>query len=201
MQWVRSWKKIVHKQLFNFVCDHELLSALQSGFIPGDSTVNQLIDIYNTFCKSLDEGKEVRAVFCDVSKAFDRVWHKGLLFKLKSIGVSDSLLLWFSDYLAERKQRVVLPGAASSWKHIKAGVPQGSILGPLLFLIYINDIVEDIHSSIRLFADDTSLYIIVENPLLAANTLNADLTKLHNWASKWLVTFNPSKSESIIFFT
>ena len=194
-------EKIVHKHLFNFVRDHELLSALQSGFIPGDSTVNQLIDIYNTFCKSLDEGKEVRAVFCDISKAFDRVWHKGLLFKLKSIGVSDSLLLWFSDYLAERKQRVVLPGAASSWKHKKAGVPQGSILGPLLFLIYINDIVEDIHSSIRLFADDTSLYIIVENPLLAANTLNADLTKLHNWASKWLVTFNPSKSESIIFFT
>ena len=192
-------EKIVHKHLFNFVRDHELLSALQSGFIPGDSTVNQLIDIYNTFCKSLDEGKEVRAVFCDISKAFDRVWHKGLLFILKSIGVSDSLLLWFSDYLAERKQRVVLPGAASSWKHIKAGVPQGSILGPLLFLIYINDLVEDIHSSIRLFADDTSLYIIVENPLLAANTLNADLTKLHNWASKWLVTFNPSKSESIIF--
>ena len=137
-------------------------------------------------------------MFCDNSKAFDRVWHKGLLFKLKSIGVSDSLLLWFSDYLVERKQRVVLPGAASSWKHIKAGVPQGSILGPLLFLIYINDIVEDIHSSIRLFADDTSLYIIVDNPLLAANTLNADLTKLHNWASKCLVTFNPSKSESII---
>ena len=163
--------------MFNFVREHELLSALQSGFIPGDSTVNQLIDIYNTFCKSLDEGKEVRAVFCDISKAFDRVWHKGLLFKLKSIGVSDSLLFWFSDYLLERKQRVVLPGAASSWKHIKAGVPQGSILGPLLFLIYINDIVEDIHSSIRLFADDTCIYIIVDNPLLAANTLNADLTK------------------------
>ena len=138
-------------------------------------------------------------MFCDISKAFDRVWHKGLIFKLESIGVSDSLLRWFGDYLVERKQRVVLPGAASSWQNIKAGVPQGSILGPLLFLIYINDIVEDIHSSIRLFADDTSLYIIVDNPLVAANTLNADLTKLHTWASKWLVTFNPSKSESIIF--
>ena len=192
-------EKIVHKHLFNFVREHDLLSALQSGFIPGDSTVNQLIDIYNTFCKSLDEGKEVRAVFCDISKAFDRVWHKGLIFKLESIGVSDSLLRWFSDYLVERKQRVVLPGAASSWKNIKAGVPQGSILGPLLILIYINDIVEDFHSSIRLFADDTSLYIIVDNPLLAANSLKADLTNLHTWASKWLVTFNPSKSESIIF--
>ena len=117
-------EKIVHKHLFNFVRDHDLLSALQSGFIPGDSTVNQLIDIYNTFCKSLDEGKEVRAVFCDISKAFDRVWHKGLLYKLQSVGISDSLLLWFRNYLAERKQRVVLPGGASSWKYIKAGVPQ-----------------------------------------------------------------------------
>ena len=191
-------EKIVHKHLFNFVRDNDILSALQSGFIPGDSTVNQLIDIYNTFCKSLDELKEVRAVFCDVSKAFDRVWHKGLLYKLESIGISDNLLLWFSDYLSERKQRVVIPGATSSWKSIKAGVPQGSILGPLLFLIYINDIVDDIHSCIRLFADDTSLYIIVDNPIQAAETLNADLAKIHAWASKWLVTFNPSKSESII---
>ena len=134
-------------------------------------------------------------MFCDISKAFDRVWHRGLLFKLESIGVSDSLILWFSDYLAERKQRVVLPGAASSWKNIKAGVPQGSILGPLLFLIYINDI----HTCIRLFADDTSLYIIVDNPLQAADTLNADLAKIHSWASKWLASFNPSKSESILF--
>ena len=190
-------EKVVHKHLFNYIRDHEILSALQSGFIPGDSTVNQLVDIYNTFCKSLDQGKEVRAVFCDISKAFDRVWHRGLLFKPESIGVSDSLLLWFKSYLADRKQRVVLPGAVSAWKYIKAGVPQGSILGPLLFLIYINDIVVDIHSNIRLFADDTSLYIIVDNPQQAANLLNADLAKIHLWASRWLVSFNPSKSESM----
>ena len=84
-------EKVVHKHLFNYIRDHEVLSALQSGFIPGDSTVNQLVDIYSTFCKSLDEGKEVRAVLCDVSKAFDRVRHTGLLFELESISVSDSL--------------------------------------------------------------------------------------------------------------
>ena len=100
-------------------------------------------------------------MFCDISKAFDRVWHRGHLFKLESIGVSDSLVLLFSDYLAERKEKVVLPGAASSWNNIKAIVPQGFILGPLLFLIYLNDIVEDIQSCIRLFADGTSLYIVV----------------------------------------
>lgn len=192
-------EKIVHKYVFNFLNDHHVITALQSGFVPGDSTVNQLVDIYNTFCQALDEGKEVRAIFCDISKAFDRVWHKGLLFKLHSVGISGSLLQWFTDYLDSRKQRVVIPGVSSNWSSVKAGVPQGSILGPLLFLLYINDIVENINSSIRLFADDTTLYIIVDNPVQAANQLNSDLLKIHHWATKWLVTFNPSKSESVIF--
>ena len=105
---------------------------------------------------------------------------------------------YLKDYLNDRKQRVVFPSSASSWAFIKAGVPQGSILGPLLFLIYINDIVDDIHSCIRLFADDTSLYIIVDNPISAADELNADLAKIHAWAVRWLVSFNPAKSESMI---
>ena len=192
-------EKIVHKHVFNYFQDNNILTVLQSGFVPGDSTVNQLPDLYNTFCKSLDDSKEVRAVFCDISKAFDRVWHRGLLYKLRRAGITGSLLSWFSHYLQDRKQRVVLPGASSNWSSVQAGVPQGSILGPLLFLLYINDIVEDIHSSIGLFADDTSLYIIVEDPLDAAVILNSDLSKIHRWASQWLVTFNPSKSESLLF--
>ena len=80
-----------------FFRDNNIITSFQSGFIPGDSTVNQLTDIYNTFCKALDEGKEVRAIFCDISKAFDRVWHKGLLFKLNSVGN-----LWFSSFVVHR---------------------------------------------------------------------------------------------------
>ena len=106
-------EKIVHKYVFNFFLDNEVITTLQSGFIPGDSTVNQLVDVNNTFCKALDEGKEIRAIFCDISKAFDRVWHRGLLFKLQSVGISGLLLQWFTDYLHKRKQRVVLPGANS----------------------------------------------------------------------------------------
>ncbi|MEW8247643.1 MAG: reverse transcriptase family protein, partial [Candidatus Thiodiazotropha endolucinida] len=191
-------EKIVHKHVFNFLNANNLISSLQSGFVPGDSTVNQLVDIYNTFCKALDDGLEVRAVFCDVSKAFDRVWHKGLLLKLRSVGITGKLLDWFSNYLSDRKQRVVLPKDKSEWISISAGVPQGSILGPLLFLVYINDIVLDIDSTIRLFADDTSLYMIVDNPLHTAITLNQDLAKISTWADKWLVTFNTQKTESLL---
>ena len=100
-------EKLVHKRIFNFFRDNQIITTLQSGFVPGDSTVNQLVDIYNTFCKALDEGKEVHAIFCDISKAFDRVWHKGLLFKLESVGIGGSLLNWFTDYLDNRVQRVV----------------------------------------------------------------------------------------------
>ena len=194
----KVFERLIFKHLYNHIRDNNLLTSLQSGFIPGDSTINQLTFLYNTFCQALDSGKEVRAVFCDISKAFDRVWHVGLLHKLRAAGVSGEVLAWFQSYLSNRKQRVVLPGGTSDWVFIRAGVPQGSILGPLLFLLYINDIVIDIGSNIRLFADDTSLYIIVEDPVVASNCLNLDLNKITQWAATWLVSFNPSKTESII---
>ncbi len=192
-------ERCIHKYLYNYVIDNNKLTSYQSGFIKGDSTVNQLTYLYNDICKALDEGKEVRAVFCDISKAFDRVWHRGLLYKLSSMGIQGSLLEWFSSYLSTRRQRVVYSNSSSQWTSINAGVPQGSILGPLLFLIYINDIVNNIHSNIRLFADDTSLYIIVEDPISASTILNNDLETIHQWSEKWLVKFNPSKTETMLF--
>ena len=194
----KVFERLVFKYLFNHLRDNNLLSSLQSGFIPGDSTVNQLTFLYNTFCQALDSGKEVRAVFCDIRKAFDRVWHVGLLHKLRAAGVTGEILNWSNNYLSDRKQRVVLPGTVSDWLLIRAGVPQGSILGPLLFLLYINDIVTDIGSNIRLFADDTSLYIIVDDPSDAANCLSRDLDKISRWAATWLVSLNPAKTESLL---
>ena len=160
--------------------------------------MNQLLFLYNAFCKALDAGKEVRVIFCDISKAFDRVWHAGLIHKLRAAGISGDLLDWFTNSLFKRRQRVVLPGVESLWTFIKAGIPQGSILGPLLFLLFINDIVNEIHANIRLFADDSSLYLIVKHPGVTAQLLSIDLETIAKWAWLCLVTFNPSKSESLL---
>ena len=191
-------ERCIHKYLYNYIIVNDILTPLQYGFRHGDSTTNQLLHTYHTICEAVDKGKEVRAVFCDISKAFDRVCHKGLLFKLRTISCSDSIVNWFLSYLSNRRQRVVINGQASDWASVLAGVPQGSILGPLLFLIFINDIVKHIWCSIRLFADDTSLYIIVDCPLQAGQLLNRDLNAISIWANSWLVTFNPSKTLSML---
>ena len=107
-------EKIVHKHMFNYFNDHSIITCLQSGFVPGDSTVNQLVDIYNTFCKAQHFGST--GCFYDISKAFDRVWHKGLIYKLKRAGINGSLLDWLSDYLTNRKQRVVIHVGKSDWQ-------------------------------------------------------------------------------------
>lgn len=194
----KCMERCVYKHVYNHLRQHNALSEHQSGFTRGDSAVNQLINISNDFGKALDAGKEIRVVFCDISKAFDRVWHKGLLYKLQKSGISGSLLEWFRNYLSGRAQRVVLNGSYSDWLFITAGVPQGSILGPLLFLIFINDIVDEIQATIKLFADDTSLYIVVDNPVDAAEILNSDISKIYKWSQDWLVKFNPQKTETMI---
>ena len=112
-------ERVVFTHLYNHFRDNNILTPLQSGLIPKDSTIKQLTFLYNKFCQALDNGKEVRVVFCDISKAFDRVWHAGLLCKREAVGISDSLLSWFSSYLSNRRQRVTLPGVYYDWKYIR----------------------------------------------------------------------------------
>ena len=194
----KVFEKIIFKHLFNFFHENQFFTCCQSGFMPGDSTVNQLTYLYNTFCSALDKGLEVRVIFFDISKAFDKVWHKGLLFKLERAGIRGNLLRWLSDYLSDRRQRVVIPRAFSSIAKIQAGVPQGSIIGPLCFLVYINDIVSDIGSNINLFADDTSLFLIIDTLNASAIQLQSDVNRISKWADTLLVNFNPAKSESLV---
>ena len=141
------------------------------------------------------ESFEIRSVFLDISKAFDKVWHEGLIFKLKQNGISGQLLNLFDNYLSDRKQRVTLNGSVSELTSIESGVPQGSILGPLLFLVYINDLEKNIISNIKFFADDTMLFSIVKDPDLTANDLNHDLDVISKWAHQWKLEFNPDPSK------
>ena len=195
----KVFEKLVHKYIYGYLTGNNLLIANNSGFKHGDCAINQLVKLSDTILKSLDQGKEVRMVFLDAAKAFDKVWHAGLLFKLKQLGIEGSILNWIESYLSDRSQSVVINGSRSEILPLQAGVPQGSVLGPLLFLVYVNDINRDITSNISLFADDTSLFDIVHNPELTAQKLNEDLAKLQVWAAKWQVTFNPSKTEVITF--
>ena len=192
-------ERVVFFHLYNFLMETGFLYKFQSGFRPGDSTINQLIFLVHKIYEALEDGKEVRVVFLDISKPFDKVWHAGLLRKLEALGVQSPLLQWFESYLCNRKQRVVIEGQCSDWRTITSGVPQGSVLGPLLFLIYINDITDDLASLPLIYADDTTLLEIVDDPVVSAGRLNSDLHKISAWADKWLVTMNPVKSRNVIF--
>ena len=140
----------------------------QSGFRKGDSCVAQLLAIVQNIHKNLDNtpSTDTHGVFLDMSKAFDKVWHEGLLFKLKTYGIEGSILALLGDFLSARQQRVLINGKFSGWRNISAGVPQGSVLGPLLFLIYINDLPDSLQSKPYLFADDVSLFEPVHNEIV-----------------------------------
>ena len=138
--------------MFEFFTDNESISSNKSGFKPGESCINLLLYITHDVYQSFDDNLETRAVFLDISKAFDKVWHESLLYKVKQNGILGNLLNIMKDFLSLRKQRVFLNEQHSIWVDIEAGVPQGSILGPLFFLICINDLSDDLTSNPKLFA-------------------------------------------------
>ena len=195
----KLFERIIFKYTFNYLLENNLIYKYQSGFLPNHSTIYQLIDIYHHICQSFDNKQYSCMIFCDISKAFDRVWHKGLLFKLQQSGIEGKLLKWISSYLQNRQQRTVIQSTSSSLKNISAGVPQGSVLGPLLFLIYVDDITETLLSLTRLYADDSSLYCSASSIQDIEGLLNHDLAQISAWAKQWQVAFNPSKTEALFF--
>lgn len=183
---------IVYSSMCKFLEENNILTPRQHGFRPGFSCETQLTAAIDDWARALNSGIRTDIAIFDFSKAFDSVPHRRLKEKIKSYGIGGKTLSWITSFLSNRQQRVVLSGGQSSWLPVVSGVPQGTVLGPLLFLLYINDITSDISSEIRLFADDCILYRQIRQPA-DCSILQSDIDKLHGWSQIWQMTFNSKK--------
>ena len=171
---------------------NSLFSNKQYGFIKVRSTTLHLLTVLDHWTEIIDQGGKLDVVYMDFMKAFDKVPHYRLLAKLKSYGLSEKTCLWVKDFLSNRKQRVHINGSYSSWHSVTSGIPQGSVLGPILFVIFINDLPESVKSEVYMFADDTKIYKQIENEE-DCDIIQDDLDELFKWSEKWLLRFHPDK--------
>ena len=174
------------------------LYHLQHGFLRGRSTVTQLLQVYHEAIEALAKGKEIDIAYLDFAKAFDKVPHCALLNKLSRFGISGQLINWFQSYLSDRYQQVALQGTYSDWLQVLSGLLQGSILGPLLFLVYIDDIPKCIKhdSKVAIFADDSMLFKIIEKPSDKL-ALQQDRTQLSIWSDTWKMCLSIPKCKNL----
>ena len=196
----KVFEKVMYKHLINFVDKNNILYKYQFGFRRQHSTNHAVITLVEKITNALDKGKIVVGCFLDLKKAFDTVNHRILISKLRKYGIRGHILQWFESYLKNRKQFVQIKNFKSQIKSPTCGVPQGSILGPLLFILYINDLanVSDVLFPI-LFADDTSVYIEADKESDLIKTLNEELAKLNIWLNANKLTINIAKSHYMVF--
>ena len=174
-------ERVINSSLLSFLETRNLLSKNQFGFRKNKSCSLQLLKCKNDWTYLIDKGNSVDVVYIDFCKAFDTVSHQKLIMKLSKYGIHGNLLLWIKDFLSERTQNVKIGNSLSSTMKVTSGVPQGSVLGPTLFLVYINDLLDiNIHSSVCLFADDFKVY----NVSSKSNLLSLDLKLISDWANK-----------------
>ena len=184
---------IVASQIMKHLAEHNLLNNNQHGFRSKLSTETQLIEFANDMLSGMKDGNQSDVVVMDFAKAFDKVSHEKLLYKLRMSGIDEDTCAWAGSFLCGRTQRVVVDGEASEEGEVTSGVPQGSVLGPIFFLIYINDMPEYTkHSSVRLFADDTIVYLTMTSED-DCEKLQEDLHALERWEKDWLMEFHPDK--------
>ena len=201
----KVFERSTYNSLHNYFIENKLFSEYQFGFMPGDPWVSQLLSITHKIYKSFDYNPsiDIRGVFLDISKAFDKVWHDGLIFKLQKHDIDGEFLKLFKSYLKDRQQGVLLNGQTSSWKNILVSVLQGSVFGPLLFLIYIKYLPDGLTSLCKIFADDTSPFLKAVNRKKPEIEPNKDLKLISQLAYQWKKLFNrnPTKQATEVCFS
>ena len=196
--------KVLERHIASIIMDHleevAPISSNQWGFMPGRSTTSALLSITNTCLQALDMGHEVCTIFFDIRKAFNSVPHKALLEKMQMIGLDDYLLYWLHSYLTNRKQTVVVEGESSDELSVLSGVPQGSVLGPLLFLVYINEVTSQVSvgSNVVLFADDIALYRVITTPDDYVQ-LQSDVNSIADWIEEYHLKLHFGKCCAMLF--
>ena len=186
-------ERVIRSKLTCYLFDNNLISQHQHGFLAKRSTLTQLLECTNEWSLAVACRKSVDVVYLDLAKAFDSVSHTKLLHKLRKFGLAGCLMSWLSAFLSDRKQRVCVEGQFSNWTPVLSGVPQGTILGPLLFVLYINDITQTVTTStLKLYADDSKLFRTISCKSDCAE-LQHDLNNVHMWATSWQLTLSMPK--------
>ena len=189
-----------NRLIYTFLCENNILYEKQFGFQTGHSTDHSIIQLVNEISKSSEENKFTIGVFIDLSKAFDTVTHKILITKLKNYGIINKILKWFISYLSNRKQYISYDEHQTDMANITCGVPQGSILGPLLSLIYVNELnkASKMLNSIML-ADDTNLFFSRDDIKTLFEIVNQELINIQEWFKANKLSLNTSKTKYIFF--
>lgn len=191
-------ERIIRDRMVSHLEEFNLIAREQHGFVRKKSCLTNLLEAIDAITEALSKGFTSVIIFLDFAKAFDKVCHRALIKKLELYGFNDNLLNWIAEFLKNRRQRVVLGEAVSDWCDVLSGVPQGSVIGPLLFVIFINDLPGAVMNLCKLFADDTKVIGIIRNPL-DIQVLQDDIYRLLDWSEKWLMSFNDEKCTYMVF--
>jgi hypothetical protein len=192
----KVFEKIIRQHIVNHLLSQGLISKDQFGFLSGRSCSLQLLTVMELWTSWWDRGLAWDTVYTDFAKAFDSVPHQKLLYKIHRLGIRGNVFRWIEDFLLGRKQKVIVGQSESEWARVISGIPQGSVLGPILFLIFINDMPDKIKSHLKMFADDTKLFRVIES-ISDYDILQSDLDSLFNWSRDWQLPFNVEKCKSL----